>query len=394
MGHRIVHITASLSRRGSGVFSAILGLAQAQQRQGLKVTVTGQRDGQSDRDLGPYEYLDLRPVWVLGSQRLGFSPALAAELARLAGETDIFHSHGLWMFPNWTAGWIARRSQKPLILAPHGTLDPWALTNPSLRKKLAWYLMDRRDVRQAGCLQALSRGEVNALRRLPFRVPIAHIPNGINLENYEPLPPRQAWANIFPDAAPYKMLLFLSRFHPKKGLMHLIEAWARLAPRYPDWLLVLSGPDDHNYRQEVEKAARDVGVTHRTLFTKALYGRQKLAALVAAEAVVLPSYSEGFTLVLLEALACRRPILITPQCYFPEAIAAGAGLEIAEPHAEAVKRALQDFLALSDKDRQEMGQKGRTLVESQYTWATMADRTTKVYDWLLGAGPRPSCVVL
>ncbi len=392
MGLRVIQVIASLSRRSSGVFAAVMGLAQAQQHQGLTVTVVGQRDPQSREDLEPFRHLDLRPVRVLGPQRLGFSPALSAELARLAGEADIIHSHGMWMFPNWAAGWTARRRGIPLVVAPHGTLDPWALTNPTLRKKLAWYFLDRRVVRRAACLQALSLGEAKALQRLPFQVPIAHIPNGVRLKDYENLPPPEAFGEIFPTAAHHKLLLFLSRFHPKKGIFDLIQAWARVAPHHPDWLLVLAGFGPSGYREEM-KLAQEAGVASRILFTGALYGAQKLTALATAEGLVLPSYSEGFTLILLEALACRKPVLITPQCYFPEAVAAGAALEIARPGVDAVARALTDFLTLSPRDRQIMGEKGRTLVEEQYTWEAVAARTTKVYRWLSGAGPRPPCLL-
>ena len=111
----------------------------------------------------------------------------------------------------------------------------------------------------------------------------------------------------------------------------------------------------------------------------------------AADAFVLPSYSEGFSMAILEALACRLPTLITTACHFPELAEAGGGL-VVEPNAEGVTAGLRDLLERSPSERAELGRRGRLLVESRYTWDRQAERLAEVYRWLSGGGDRPEAV--
>lgn len=392
MSLRVVHLTSSLSRRGSGVIRAILGLAAAQRDSGHYPSVLGVRDRYTAADMKPFGQLDImaKPAW--GPTGFGLSASLAAELLHLAPSLDVLHSHTLWSFPHWTAAWAARRGRRPLVIAPHGALDPWALARPRLRKRLAWVCFDRQALTRSACVHALSGGEAAAIRRLGVPSPIALIPNGIHLADYDMPPPRRVFTDVFPPARDRRLLLFLSRLHPKKGLLPLVAAWGEVARDHPDWLLVIAGPDENGFRAKLASLAEALDASAAILFTGALTGPLKLAALNAAEAIVLPSFSEGFTITLLEALACRRPILITPQCHFPEAFQAGAALAMPAPAAGDVVRGLRDLLALSDRERQEMGRKGRTLVERHYTWEIVAHKTVVLYHWLLGGGPRPEFV--
>ncbi len=391
MSLKVLHLTTSLSRRGSGVIRAILGLTAGQRHLGHRAAVLGVKDRFTAIDMQPFHHLDIKAKQAVGPTGFGLSLSLMAELRHLAPSLDVLHSHTLWSFPHWLAG-LTTRPRRPLVIAPHGALDPWALARPRFRKRLAWTLFDKKALAKAACFQALSTGEVSALRRLDLPDPIALIPNGIHPGDYDNLPPRRLFTDVFPPARDRRLLLFLSRLHPKKGLLHLVAAWAEVAKDHPDWLLVIAGPDDSGFRSKLERMTKALGVTHSILITGPLTGPLKLAALNAAEALVLPSFSEGFTIALLEALACRRPILITPQCYFSEAIQAGAGLTIQSPTAAATARGLRDLLSLSETERRQMGRKGRALVEQHYTWEISAQKTVQLYHWLLGGGPHPDFV--
>jgi len=111
----------------------------------------------------------------------------------------------------------------------------------------------------------------------------------------------------------------------------------------------------------------------------------------AADAFVLPSYSEGFSMAILEALAGRLPVVITTACHFPELATAGGGI-VVEPTAPAVTAGLRDLLERSPADRADLGRRGRALVEADYTWGRQADRLAAVYRWAAGGGPAPEAV--
>ena len=95
---------------------------------------------------------------------------------------------------------------------------------------------------------------------------------------------------------------------------------------------------------------------------------------------------------IIEALACRLPVLLTPGCNFPEAVQAGAAVSV-EPTIDACERGLGELLVKSPAELQAMGLLGRTLVESRYQWDTVAQETLTLYRWLIHGGPSPESVV-
>jgi poly(glycerol-phosphate) alpha-glucosyltransferase len=143
----------------------------------------------------------------------------------------------------------------------------------------------------------------------------------------------------------------------------------------------------------MELLAIDLGLRESVHFLGPLYGEAKLRALAGADCFVLPSLSEGFSMVALEAAACGLSALLTPQCNFPELAAAGGAFE-AQPTVEGCELGLRKIFSLSDEQRLEMGARGRRLVQAEYTWRGVATQLASVYTWLLGQGPKPDCVRL
>jgi glycosyltransferase involved in cell wall biosynthesis len=135
----------------------------------------------------------------------------------------------------------------------------------------------------------------------------------------------------------------------------------------------------------------DLEVESSVTLVGPLYGERKLAALAAASLFVLPSFSEGFSMAVLEAMAARLPVIITPECNFPEAEKASAGLQV-EPTEDGMALGLHELLRASDAEREQMGRNGRVLVETGYTWDRIARQMVELYQWLVGGGAPPACV--
>jgi poly(glycerol-phosphate) alpha-glucosyltransferase len=129
------------------------------------------------------------------------------------------------------------------------------------------------------------------------------------------------------------------------------------------------------------------------VFTGPLHGQEKLAALGNSELFVLPSFSEGFSMAVLEAAAAGLPVMLTPQCNFPELAQAGGAVEVS-PDLAGCEAGLRKVLGLADAERRAMGERGRNLVMSSYTWPRIAAQMLEVYRWLLGEAERPGCVLL
>lgn len=318
---------------------------------------------------------------------------LAASRAALGDErAAVLHLHGLWRSPTRCSRWFrdGNGRRPPLVVAPHGMLDPWALGNSRWKKRLVWQAWERRALERAGALHALCEAEADSLRALGLTAPIAVIANGVRLPDDAPagreLPP-PPWAEQLPPGE--RVLLFLSRFHAKKGLEPLLQAWAALgeAPRRLGWWLALVGYGDNG-----ALAARvALQGPPRVLVAGPCFDAAKEACLAGASAFVLPSFSEGLPMAALEAMAHRLPCLLSPACNLPEAAAAGAAISV-EPEAAALAVALLRLLEQPAADRAALGEAGRRLVADHFNWQQMAARTAALYGWLDGGGPRPAWI--
>jgi glycosyltransferase involved in cell wall biosynthesis len=224
-------------------------------------------------------------------------------------------------------------------------------------------------------LQLGNADEENSLRALGLTAPAAVIPNGVSLEEIDPLPARGEFIAAHPPLTGRRFVLFLGRLNPQKGLDYLADAFAALAAAHGDVDLVVAGPDGgalDAFQQRVAAA----GLTNRVHLTGPLYGREKLAALVDCDCFALPSRHEGFSVALLEAMASAAPVVASTACHFPEIAQYGAG-EVIGLSAANLAAALSRIL--SDPQRAAIGRRGRALIESQYTWRHAAERTISAY---------------
>lgn len=210
---------------------------------------------------------------------------------------DIVHDAGLWLPVNHVTASSACGCRVPRVVSPRGMLEPWARGHRATKKNLAWRLYQRRDLEQAALLHATSGQEAEGLRRAGLRNPIAIVANGIDLPNLvgprPPCSPRQA--------------LFLSRIHPKKGLLDLVRAWATVRPI--GWKMTVVGPDEVGHLAEVQDAVREAGVEADFEFLGAIADGAKWPIYYHSDLFVLPTYSENFGLVIGEALASGLPVI-------------------------------------------------------------------------------------
>lgn len=307
--------------------------------------------------------------------------ALAAWLPK--APPDILFGHGLWLPVNhWTAQ-AARRYGIPLIMHTHGMLKPWALHHKALKKRLALALYQSRDLQTARVLIASSPTEYAEFRALGLRHPIAIMPNGVPLPAADAVrvrPPR-------PAGAP-RIVLFLGRIYPVKGLLNLIDAWAQVRPF--NWRLQIAGPDEAGHLAEVLARAREAGVTATVDYVGPVDDTHKSAVYQAADVVVLPSFTENFGMVVAEALAHGLPVITTHGTPWADLPAFKCGWWI-PVGVEPLAGALREALALSDAERAVMGARGLAYVR-RYDWAAIAEDMAAVCRWVLGQGERPGCV--
>lgn len=373
---KVGFVTPYLTRSGGGVFTSAQRLAQVVAEQN-EVRVFGLDDPAAADDLPTWNPIRAEAFPVRGPRAFGCAPALGRALRE--APLDIVHAHGLWMYPSIAA----RHSGKPCIISPHGMLDPWALALSRWKKRLAAVAFQDAHLREAACLHALCQSEADSIRAYGLRNPICVIPNGIDL----PAPgsePASFETEIPRDG---KVLLYLGRIHPKKGLPNLIRAWSAADD---SWHLVIAGWDQGNHESELKQLASELRAG-RVHFAGPQFGPAKAAAYRRADAFILPSLSEGLPMVILEAWAHGKPVLMTSECNLPEGFAAGAAIQI-RPDAEGIARGLQALAALPPSERDEMGARGYRLVQDRFAWPRIAASFQAVYEWTLRRGPQPEFV--
>jgi len=361
--------------RDGGMVPSILGMAGSLAAVGGDVTVLSPTPSRLDLVLVP-DRVDLR----------GPESSLEAAVAR----AEVVHLHGLWQGHTRRGARAARRSRVPYLVAAHGMADPWALRRRAIRKRAYLALIEGANLRRAACLQALSRPEVGHLRAIAPRTPVCLVPNGVDLAPFDRLPPRAELEAEHAELRGKFVLLFLGRLHAKKGLDLLAAAVGSVGRDRPDLHVLLAGPDDGALGPFLAEIG-SVGMAGRVTTLGHVSGESARRAWAAADAFVLPSRSEGFSMAVLEALAARVPALITTACHFPELAAAGGGI-VVEPTSDSLTQGLRDLLDRSDPDRAEMAARGRALVEAEYTWDRQAGRMAAVYRWVAGGGATPEAV--
>lgn len=356
------HLLPSLAESAAGLSSAVSGLQLSQRLLGIDAV-----------SIGSSQIHPLRRD---------------CSLERFCYDADIVHSHGLWLAPSRVTRRL-RRTGVPTVIAPHGMLDPWALQRRRAIKQLLWWLGEGRTLNTAGCLHALCSAEISAIRDLGIRTPIALIPNGVFLPDRRqslPLPP---WQAQIPEGTP--VLLFLGRFHPKKGVFQLLEAWKRFALQatsYPaPWLVLVGYGDQAALSTRVRKEELP-----RCLVMGPAHGPLKLSCFANSSGFVLPSFSEGLPMAALEAMSWSLPCLLSSACNLPQAFSAGAALQ-AEPDVDQLVQSLHAWSTLTSAGAFALGAAGEQLVRDQFSWSRVAAQTSQLYSWLLHSGPRPNFLI-
>jgi glycosyltransferase involved in cell wall biosynthesis len=264
------------------------------------------------------------------------------------------------------------------VIHPHGMLDGWAM-NYKRWKKLPYYnLVEKPALERAAMIRVLAQAELQNISNLQLATPTALIPNGIWRSEFQRSGNAELFYANFPETRNKPLVLFLGRIDPKKGLDLLATALADVRRAFPKAHLVVAGPDLMGFRPQVEADFAAAGCLDAVTFTGMLTGELKQAALAAATVYTAPSYSEGFSMSVLEGMASGLPCVITTGCNFPEAIAAAAAY-VVPIESSAIAQALSDCLR-DPAAAAAMGDRAQKFVFEHYSWESIAKQMIGVYE--------------
>jgi glycosyltransferase involved in cell wall biosynthesis len=309
-----------------------------------------------------------------------FSFSLIKWLFKNVTDYDLVHTNTIFSPLISLVHGICKLKKVPYIVTPHGMLEPWALSYKAAKKRYYYQLFEKPILQQANAIQTLASLEAEKVQNLGFQQTVI-IPNGIDRNEYQTLPNPQLFYQRFPNTRCQKLILFLGRIDPKKGLDLLAPAFAKAYQKFPDIHLIVAGPDSINFMPTATKYFQDANCADAVTFTGMLKGELKLAALAAANIYVAPSYSEGFSMSVLEGMASGLPCIITTGCNFPEAAMAQVA-HVVNIDLESIANALINCLE-NPQQAKEMGSKARQFVFDNYTWDIAAKKLVKVYKHIL-----------
>ena len=283
---------------------------------------------------------------------------------------DLIHTHGLWNLPTARICNFALRSGIPLVIHPRGMLEPWALNFRKFKKSIALATYQRQILMSASAFFATSEMERESIRKLGLTQPTYVIPNGVTPPPNKP---------IIDQVNKPKRALFLSRIHPKKGLVNLVGAWARARPT--DWKLTIAGPDELDHQKEVEQLVRRFNLEDVIDFAGDLDGEKKDETYRNSNLFILPSYSENFGIVVLEAMAYGIPVITTKGTPWAILEEQEAGWWI-EANEDSLLHTLNVACALPATDLRIMGNKCK-IIADQFSWPTIANSVASAYQAIL-----------
>lgn len=283
--------------------------------------------------------------------------------------------------------WVCKFFQIPYIVTPHGMLEPWALSYKAWKKRLYYALFEKPALQQASAIQVLAATEANNLNSLGLKRPLVVVPNGIHDQEFETLPDPDIFYQQFPATRNKTLILFLGRIDPKKGLDLLAPAFAKVHQQFPETHLVVAGPDSIGFLPKAQGYFAQEKCLEAVTFTGMLTGSLKHAALAAASLYVAPSYSEGFSMSVLEGMASGLPCVITTACNFPEAAAVKAA-HVVNIDANEIANALMYCLS-NPQEAKAMGDRAREFIFQNYTWDRAAQKLIEVYQAVINGKSLP-----
>ena len=313
-------------------------------------------------------------VWYFKSRhfrRIYMSLTMLSALKSWMPQFDVVHIHSLFLWPTLAASRVARKARIPYVVSPRGMLVKELIGGRSRLAKSLWIkLFDRRNLESAQRIHVTTEKEAAEVNRFGFALPpLEIIPNGVEEQFVGPAADK---ASVRTSNG--RTIAFLGRLHWIKGLDRLIHAL-----RYaPDTHLIIAGNDDHNYQRTLERIAAACGVRERIEFSGPLYGEDKIELLRGVQLLVLPSHSENFGNVLLEAMAVGCPVVTTPEVGLADAIRSGGAGTVCVGEPETLGRCIAKMLQSPQRLKQ-MGERGRQMVQERYQWSVIATEMEAVY---------------
>ena len=401
---KVLHVITGISRKAGGPSRSSQGLVAALCKAGVDAWI--------------YSFDNAEP-WIEGVRGFEIDVDDRCRCTEELKKFDLVHIHGVWDPRLHKVAVMCRKAGVPYVVAPRGMLEPWSLKQKWLKKRIARFLYQDRDLKLAAALHATAESEAEQFRCLGFKNRIIISPNGVNVPGGDVGLGRRSRSTVelANSSIVGRRALFVSRMHPKKGVLELVESWARVKPKWwcCELVYTMNSDEERAYEQKVKDRILSLGMTYVEgkdstvdldlkprpdfILTGPLDDDAKWSAYARADLFVLPTYSENFGIVVAEALWAGVPVITTKGTPWAELESEKCGWWIDLPSTEdevksqgqqwtALDLALREAIEQSNDPNnrtilQKMGCRGRELVEKRYTWSAVCEKVVRGYEEVL-----------
>lgn len=380
---RVAHVVESMDDSYGGPARSIPELCKCQIDTGLlPIIYTASRTGAIVNATLDSGSLPVRVFHQYGSDKLRFCPGLLAALLAdvRAGRIEAIHLHSPWNFVAFAAWMASRLGGVRLVFSPRGSLFAWSLSQGRWRKNLAWYAFMRRMLQHAYAIHVTDRSEEEAVRLLGVTTRIETVPNSINIDEVGEVPQRDRAREVLGLPAGGRYALFMSRIHPKKGLVELLSAWEEERMAESGWQLLIVGPEsDPAYVAEVRGLAARPSMAGSVRLLPPVYGPGRLDYFAASDLFVLPSHSENFGNSIAEAMLAGLPVITTSGTPWSDIATQGLGWYISLGPAE-LRGALREASHAPLATLQSMGRRGQEYVLARFSRTAIREKVWRLYN--------------
>lgn len=352
---KMLIITGSMYNNYGGPFLSVRSLAVAMLNRGHSVVVIGSKDQHSQPDLPPsykpfldkYDNLKVFALKKYGPYNLHFTPTVKRHIQEEI-VFDVLLIQGIWMWNCWRSFWFAYRRNIPIIVSVRGEFNQSSSISEFKKQLLMPWI--RFMLNKSIFVHVLNENEQKILRTHGIHNKIKLIPNGVDL----PEKTRYDFDN--------KNILFLSRLHPMKNIISMINAWKKT--NHKDWNLIIAGGGKLSFENEIRLLCNnDTSIT----LLGPVNEEDKRELFLNTGWFTLPSLTEGMPMAVLEAMSYGIPIIISEECNLNKAIELGAGI-FSGTSENDIKDAFQTAIDLQERERINMSNVCLKLANTVYSW--------------------------
>jgi glycosyltransferase involved in cell wall biosynthesis len=377
---KILRIIRTLDPASGGMAEGIRQLVPSLLQLGTKTSVISLDDPSSEwlQNQG-FDCFGLGPV----AGVYGYRRGLPAQIYDLAKDHDVVIIDGIWHHHSF-ATWRALKGRSiPYFVYPHGMLDPWfkqAYPLKHIKKWAYWPWADYRVIRDASGVLFTSEEE-RSLARKSFWLYQAKeevVGYGTSAPPNKAMSDRNIMLDKYPELKDKRIILFLGRIHPKKGLDVLLDAFAAIVNEDPRLHLLIAGPDEVGLLASLQQRAESLHISKRVTWAGMVSGDLKWDAYRCAELFCLPSHQENFGVAIVEALSCSLPVAISKPVNISCKIrSANAGL-VFEDNIIKLEQSLREWLLLADSHKALMAENAKQLFAEQFDITRSCNRLLSV----------------